>query len=57
MRKRSRAELIDKDNPEWTAEDFARAVPFGQLPVSLRSKLADKTRRSLAVAKERRPRR
>jgi uncharacterized protein (DUF4415 family) len=21
----------DKDNPEWTAEDFARAKPFGEV--------------------------
>jgi uncharacterized protein (DUF4415 family) len=25
-------ELIDKDNPEWTAADFARAIPFAALP-------------------------
>ena len=25
-------ELIDEDNPEWTAADFARAIPFSDLP-------------------------
>ncbi len=32
-------EMIDAENPEWTAEDFSRAVPFSQLPGSLQSKL------------------
>lgn len=31
--------MIDADNPEWTEEDFARAVPFSQLPESLQEKL------------------
>ncbi len=33
-------ELLDDENPEWTAEDFKRAVPFSGLPLSLQSKLA-----------------
>lgn len=32
-------ELIDDDNPEWTAEDFKRAVPFSALPESLQNTL------------------
>jgi uncharacterized protein (DUF4415 family) len=33
-------ELVDADNPEWTAEDFARARPAGEvLPPSLLGKL------------------
>jgi uncharacterized protein (DUF4415 family) len=33
-------ELIDKDNPEWTAADFARARPGSEvLPASLLKKL------------------
>ena len=32
-------ELIDDDNPEWTAADFKRAVPFSALPESLQTKL------------------
>ncbi len=27
MKKRPNPELLDDDNPEWTAEDFARARP------------------------------
>jgi len=30
--KKVNPELIDADNPEWTAADFARAVPFSALP-------------------------
>jgi hypothetical protein len=32
-------ELIDDDNPEWTAEDFKNAVPFSALPESLQATL------------------
>ena len=32
-------ELIDDDNPEWTAADFKRAVPFSALPESLQTTL------------------
>ena len=32
-------ELIDNDNPEWTEDDFKRAVPFSALPKSLQTKL------------------
>jgi hypothetical protein len=32
-------ELIDEENPEWTAEDFARAVPFSGLPKELQELL------------------
>lgn len=28
-------EIDDIDNPEWTAEDFARAVPASQLPADV----------------------
>ena len=31
--------LIDDDNPEWTPDDFAVAVPFTTLPQSLQVKL------------------
>jgi len=40
MKKRPNPELIDNENPEWTEEDFARAVPFSALPESLRDKLS-----------------
>jgi uncharacterized protein (DUF4415 family) len=36
--------LIDEDNPEWTAEDFARAIPFSELPESLKAVLSSRTR-------------
>jgi uncharacterized protein (DUF4415 family) len=32
-------ELIDAENPEWTAADMAHAVPFSGLPKSLQTKL------------------
>jgi hypothetical protein len=37
-------ELIDKENPEWTEEDFAKAVPFSSLPADLQ-KLLSPTKR------------
>jgi hypothetical protein len=33
-------ELIDDDNPEWTDEMFARAVPFSGLPQELQELLS-----------------
>ncbi len=39
MRKTPNPEAIDAENPEWTKEDFARAVPFSQLPEPLQTKL------------------
>ncbi len=39
MRKTPNPETIDAENPEWTREDFASAVPFSQLPESLQTKL------------------
>lgn len=44
MNKRKNPEKIDQDNPEWTAEDFRRAIPFDALPESLRRKLARRGR-------------
>jgi hypothetical protein len=35
-------ERIDEDNPEWTDEDFARAVPFPSLPVELQQLLSSR---------------
>jgi hypothetical protein len=34
-------ELIDDENPEWTDEMFARAVPFSGLPVDLQALLSE----------------
>lgn len=33
-------ELIDDENPEWTDEMFARAVPFSGLPPELQKLLS-----------------
>ncbi len=51
MKKRPNPELIDDENPEWTEEDFKRAVPFSSLPESLQAKL--RGRPKAAVTKER----
>lgn len=32
-------ELIDDENPEWKNEDFAKAVPFSELPTELQDLL------------------
>ncbi len=39
-----KAEHSDADSPEWTVEDSARAVPFEQLPASLKKTLSSRTR-------------
>jgi hypothetical protein len=36
--------LIDDENPEWTEEDFASAVPFSALPSELRAILSEPRR-------------
>ena len=37
--KRPNPELIDQENPEWTEEDFAKAVSFSGLPAELQNLL------------------
>jgi uncharacterized protein (DUF4415 family) len=44
-------ESIDDENPEWTADDVERAVPFSALPASLQAKL--RGRPKAAVTKQR----
>lgn len=39
MKKAENPEMIDADNPQWSKEDFDRAVPFSELPESLQVKL------------------
>ena len=39
--KRLNPELIDDENPEWTDEMFARAVPFSGLPQDLQALLSE----------------
>jgi len=34
-------ELIDDENPEWTDEMFAKAVPFSALPAELQTLLSE----------------
>lgn len=51
MNKRTKPELSDDENPEWTADDVKRAVPFAALPESLQAKL--RGRPKAAVTKER----
>jgi hypothetical protein len=38
--KKPNPELIDDENPEWTEEDFAKAVPFSALPSELQRLLS-----------------
>ena len=51
MKKQPKPEIIDNENPEWTATDIKRAVPFSGLPASLQAKL--RGRPKAAVTKER----
>jgi len=37
--------VFDDDNPEWTAEDFARATPAADLPPNLRAAFPNTGRR------------
>lgn len=39
--KKPNPELIDDENPEWTEEDFAKAVPFSALPAELQKLLSE----------------
>lgn len=36
--------MMDRDNPECTKEDFARAVPFSGLPLDLQRVLSNRKR-------------
>ena len=51
MKKQPKPEMIDNENPEWTATDIKRAMPFSGLPASLQAKL--RGRPKAAVTKER----
>jgi len=42
--KKTTKPVIDRDNPEWTKEDFARAVPFSGLPLELQRVLSNRKR-------------
>jgi uncharacterized protein (DUF4415 family) len=45
MSRKPNPEMVDEENPEWTEEDFKRAVPFSELPESLQAKLMGLRRR------------
>jgi uncharacterized protein (DUF4415 family) len=36
--------MIDRVNPEWTREDFARAVSFSGLPARVRPAISSRSR-------------
>ena len=40
MARKRNPELINEENPEWTDEMFARAVPFSGLPKELQDLLS-----------------
>lgn len=51
MNERQKPELMADDNPDWTAEEVARAKPFSALPKALQTKL--RGRPKAATVKER----
>ena len=54
MKRKPNSELVGADNPEWTASEARKAVPFSVLPKTLQTKLARRTRGvQLAPIKER----
>jgi uncharacterized protein (DUF4415 family) len=44
MKRKSNPELLDADNPEWTAAEARKAAPFSALPKKLQTKLARRAR-------------
>ena len=42
----------EHDNPEWGSADFARAVPFGELPTGLQTALSARNRGAQKAAKK-----
>jgi uncharacterized protein (DUF4415 family) len=42
--KRAGKQREDHENPEWTREDFARAVTFDRLPSGVRQAISNRTR-------------
>jgi uncharacterized protein (DUF4415 family) len=44
MKQQANPELIDDENPEWTDEDFAHAVPLAALPEALQTRLRGRPR-------------
>jgi uncharacterized protein (DUF4415 family) len=50
--KRASKPTPDKENPEWTREDFARAVPFSGLPAQLQKAISNRSRGPQKTAKK-----
>lgn len=44
MNRKPKLELMEAENPEWTAAEAKNAVPFSGLPNSLQAKLSSRTR-------------
>jgi uncharacterized protein (DUF4415 family) len=42
--KRTAKSVTDRINPEWKREDFARAVPFSDLPAGVRQAISSRSR-------------
>lgn len=53
MAKRPKSDLIDDENPEWTAVDFKCAKRFDQLPPEMQQKLRAVRGAQKAPTKER----
>jgi uncharacterized protein (DUF4415 family) len=54
MKRKPNSELVDTDNPGWTAAEARSSVGFSGLPKTLQTKLARRTRGvQLAPTKER----
>jgi uncharacterized protein (DUF4415 family) len=44
MNRKPKPDLIDDENPEWTAEDFARAKRLRDLPPAVQAVLSNRAR-------------
>lgn len=44
MKRKPNPELLDADNPEWTAAEARKAASFSTLPKTLQTKLARRAR-------------
>lgn len=44
MKAKPESKLVDRDNPEWTADTAERAISFAELPPSLQATLRQRKR-------------
>jgi len=49
MKRKPNPELVDADNPEWSAAEAHKASSFSALPKTLQTKLARRTRGAQAA--------